>query len=81
MKLDNRVRELISVGASVAANCQPCLEYHVQKAGENGADELQIARAIEVGKMVRKGATGKMDKVILNIARGDGITDASSCGD
>ncbi|MEK7449520.1 MAG: carboxymuconolactone decarboxylase family protein [Planctomycetota bacterium] len=29
MKIDNRVRKLIAIGASVTANCQPCLNYHV----------------------------------------------------
>jgi AhpD family alkylhydroperoxidase len=62
MKLDNRIAELIAIGASVTANCQPCLEYHVDKALESGASELEIAQAIEVAKMVRKGAASKMDK-------------------
>jgi AhpD family alkylhydroperoxidase len=79
--MDTRIEELIAIGASVTANCQPCLEYHVQKAKENGADQQQISRAIEIGKMVRKGAAGKMDKVILNISRGDEITDVVSCED
>ncbi len=60
--LDNRIKELIAVGASVTANCQPCLQYHVGQSLENGADENEIAEAVEVAKMVRKGATSKMDK-------------------
>ena len=75
--MDTRIEELVAIGASITANCQPCLEYHVQKAKENGADEQQISRAIEVGKMVRKGSAGKMDKVIQNISRGDVITDTA----
>ena len=34
MKLDNRMKELIAVGASIAVNCQSCLEYHAGKALE-----------------------------------------------
>ena len=30
--MDDRIRELIAVGASVIANCQPCYEYHAGKA-------------------------------------------------
>jgi len=67
MKLDNRIKELIAVGASVTANCQPCLEYHVGKALENEADGQEIAEAVEVGKMVRKGAASKMDKFALSL--------------
>jgi len=38
------------------------LEYHVAKARENGAEEEEIKAAIAVGKLVRKGATEKMDQ-------------------
>jgi len=67
MKLDNRIVELIAVGSSVTANCQPCLQYHVQKALESGASALEIAQAIEVAKMVRKGAAAKMDKFASSV--------------
>lgn len=60
--MDDRVKELIAIGASITANCQPCLEYHVAKARENGAEEEEIKEAIAVGKIVRKGAAGKMDQ-------------------
>ena len=62
MKLDNRIRELIAIGASITANCQPCLQYHVSEAQGSGADEQEIREAIEVGKIVRRGAASKMDK-------------------
>ncbi len=61
MKLDNRIRELIAVGASVTANCQPCLQFHASKARENGSDEEELAVAIAVAKSVRKGVSAKMD--------------------
>lgn len=61
MGLDNKVKELIAVGASVTANCQPCLQYHAAKALEFGGDPEDVATAIEVGKVVRKGAAAKMD--------------------
>ena len=60
--MDMRTKELIAIGASVTANCQPCLEYHVTKARENGAEEKEIKEAIAVGRTVRKGAAGKMDQ-------------------
>jgi AhpD family alkylhydroperoxidase len=61
MKLDTRIKELIAVGASVTANCQPCLQYHVSKAQESGADDEEIEIAVAVAKAVRKGAAAKMD--------------------
>ena len=62
MKFDDKTIRLIAVGALVAANCQACLLANATKARENGADEQEIAEAIEIGKMVRTGAASKMDK-------------------
>ena len=69
MSLDNRTIELIAVGSSVSANCQPCLQYHVKKALENGANEHEVTEAIEVGRMVKKGATSNMDKFIASLGQ------------
>lgn len=83
MKLDGRIKELIAVGASVSANCQPCLQYHVGKALEKGADELEITEAVEVGKMVRRGAASEMDKFASGLAAAAICTIAASddgCG-
>ena len=68
--MDDRIKELIAVGASVTANCQPCLRYHLKKALENGAVDQEITQAIEVAKMVRKGAASKMDKFASSLSRG-----------
>ena len=67
MKLDYRIRELIAVGASVGANCHSCLEYHFGKAREQGVPDDEIAETIEIGKLVRKGAQGKMDKLAIDL--------------
>jgi AhpD family alkylhydroperoxidase len=62
MELNEKVKELVAVGASITANCQPCLQYHVEKAQANGADPGEVKAAIEVGRQVRKGASAKMDQ-------------------
>lgn len=67
MAIDDKIKELVAVGASVTANCQPCLQYHADKALEFGADAGDIATAIEVGKLVRKGAAAKMDGFAANL--------------
>lgn len=69
MRIDDRINELIAVGASVTANCSSCLRHHVGKALENGADAQDIAEAITVGKMVRKGAAANVDKLALSLRR------------
>lgn len=67
IKLDNKTKELIAIGASITANCQPCLEYHTKKAIEYGANNQEISEAIEMGRAVRKGAAAKMDRLISKI--------------
>lgn len=67
MKLDERTLRLIAVGASITANCRPCLQTNVTQALESGAGEPEIAEAIAVGKMVRQGAASIMDKFALNL--------------
>ncbi len=64
MTLDDQTLVLIAVGASVAANCQPCLERNVDMALKHGINKQQICEAIEIGKRVRQGAAAKMDKFI-----------------
>ena len=61
MELNDRIRELIAVGASVAANCRPCLQMHVEKARTFGAGPEEVAAAIEIGNRVNKGAADKME--------------------
>ncbi len=69
--MDERTKKLIAVGASVGANCHPCLEYHVARALEAGIDRSEIMEVVEVAKAVRKGATASMDKLALNLLGSD----------
>lgn len=62
--IDDKLKELIAIGASVSANCHPCIKYHVNKARELAVEDGDIQQAVEVGQMVRKGAAGEMDKLI-----------------
>lgn len=59
--MDGKIKELIAIGASFAAHCQSCLEYHVKEAESFGASSEEIKMAIAVGKAVEKGASKKMD--------------------
>ncbi len=62
MGLEGKVKSLICVGASVTANCQPCLKLHADAARENGATDAEVREAIALGKAVRKGSAAKMDE-------------------
>ncbi|MBI5265314.1 MAG: carboxymuconolactone decarboxylase family protein [Bradyrhizobium sp.] len=64
MQLDNRIRELIAIGTAIGANCHTCLEYHTKKARDQGVPEDEIAQAVEVGKSIRAGAHGSIDRLV-----------------
>ena len=66
--MDQQTKELIAIGASITANCQPCLEFHVGKARQYGAGEKEISMAVAVGKTVRKGAAAKMDEFARSVS-------------
>jgi len=82
--MDERTKKLIAVGASVGANCHPCLEYHIGKARELGIECSEIAEAVEAAKAVRGGAAASMDKLALALLnnethRPSGESRESSC--
>jgi AhpD family alkylhydroperoxidase len=82
--MNDGIKKLIAVGASVGANCHPCLEYHVGKALESGIDKNEIMEAVHVAKAVRGGATASMDKLALKLLTGEqprpaGESRESSC--
>ena len=37
--MDEKLKEMIAIGASVTANCIPCIQYHFAKALEIGITE------------------------------------------
>ena len=78
MAFDNRTSELIAIAASVAANCQSCVEYHVGKAAEHGAETGDVAQAIEIGRMVRRGAAAKVDQVANGLLHKESSTAAGA---
>lgn len=67
--LDSKMKELIAIGASVACNCHPCVKFHVGKAKELNIEPELVKQAVEVGKMVRKGAARQMDELLDNLEK------------
>jgi AhpD family alkylhydroperoxidase len=67
MTFDTRLTELIALGAAVAANCAACLEHHVGKAREIGLPAEEVEAALEVGRGVRQGAAGALDRVAARL--------------
>jgi len=54
--MDQRMIELVAMGASAAANCHPCMDHHLAKCDELGISREEVAEAVKVGLMVNHGA-------------------------
>lgn len=69
--MDEKIKLLIAIGASITANCQPCLKTALTQSELAGLDRKEILEAIAIGRLVRKGATGKMDKFVSALVQQD----------
>jgi AhpD family alkylhydroperoxidase len=76
--MDEKTKELIAIGASVAAHCQPCTSFHVKKAKGLGVSDELIKEAIEVGQMVERGA-GEAMRDFINEKMGPTSKPATCC--
>jgi AhpD family alkylhydroperoxidase len=54
--MDAQMKELVAMGAAAAANCHPCMDFHLAKCDELGIDRAEVSEAVKVGLMVNRGA-------------------------
>ncbi len=52
-RLSHKEKELVAVGASVAAGCIPCTRYHIEEVRATGATTDEITHAIEAALCVK----------------------------
>jgi AhpD family alkylhydroperoxidase len=62
--MDQKMREISAIAASVAAHCQPCLKYHYGKAKELGVPKDEILEIIELASKI----SGKGDVYMSKFA-------------
>jgi len=65
--MNEKISVLVAIGASVTANCKPCLEFHAKKAREVGLKEEEIQQAVDIGLMVKKGSSDVMNGIIQRV--------------
>jgi 4-carboxymuconolactone decarboxylase len=53
-ELTDRERSLVALGAALASNCVPCIEYHVPGAKMAGLSDAQINEALQIADKVRQ---------------------------
>lgn len=54
--LEDKIENLIAIGAATAANCIPCFEHLYEKAINAGITLAEIKRASDIAGLVKKGA-------------------------
>lgn len=73
--LSDRQRELIAVGASIAAGCRPCTAYHLKTAINAGAAPDEIRWAVDAALEARRSAAAHMaqlaDRLLAGVPRSD----------
>jgi len=53
-ELNNREKSLVALGAAIASNCVPCVEYHIPGAMRAGLSDTEIDEALEIADKVRQ---------------------------
>jgi 4-carboxymuconolactone decarboxylase len=54
IELNDREQSLVSLGAALASNCVPCIEFHIPGAKRAGLSDREIAAAIDIADKVRQ---------------------------
>lgn len=78
--MNPQTEELIALGASAAAHCQPCLQHHVAHARELEIPEEDIRHAIEIGRMVSRGAESALCQFEKQLFADQTEEGSSCCG-
>ncbi len=65
--MDEQIKELVAIGASVAANCYPCMKHHLAKCEDLGVTAAEIRSAAKVGMMVNRGAASNTRKFVVEL--------------
>jgi len=81
MALTSREKELVAVGASVAAGCKPCTSYHLKEARKTGVAEDEIRQAVADAMCVRSSATDIVRRHALEASADGREIPACGCSD
>ena len=75
------VEELVAVGAAIASNCEPCLEYHVGRARELGVSDDDLVRAVQTARAVKAAPARNVARLAGDLLRGGELAEATAPSD
>jgi 4-carboxymuconolactone decarboxylase len=70
-ELTLRDRELVALGAALAANCIPCVEFHIPKAREAGISDAELSEVLTLADKVRQVPAKKVLEVADRLVKGE----------
>jgi 4-carboxymuconolactone decarboxylase len=83
-QLNHREQSLVALGAALASNCVPCIEFHVPGAKRAGLSDREIEAALDIADKVRQvPARAVLETALARIetsAEGAADTDSTDCG-
>ena len=83
-ELTDREQSLVALGAALASNCVPCIEYHIPSAKKAGLSDMQINEALQIADKVRQvPARAVLETALARIERSPDCsadTTRSGCG-
>ncbi len=77
---DDRVAELIAIGAAVAVNCESCLEYHYDKAEQLNIPRQDIIRAVNVALKVKEQPAQSIVRLAQRLLVPESAESGGCCG-
>ena len=72
MLLEQREKELTAIGASIGANCRPCIEHHINAGREAGLSEAELSVAVAAAQALRRDAVEQLASRVEELLGGRG---------
>ena len=76
--LEEKIENLIAIGAAVASNCIPCFQHIYEKAITSGIPLEEIKRASDIAEQVKDGAQIALNNTVGELV-GNNETRAFAC--
>ena len=63
--LSKKAKELMALSISIVTKCEPCMEWHLDQAMQNGATDREIYETIDVAMEMGGGQAGAYARFVL----------------
>ncbi|MEJ1298479.1 MAG: carboxymuconolactone decarboxylase family protein [Candidatus Sedimenticola sp. (ex Thyasira tokunagai)] len=64
--LDRKTKELMALSISIVTKCEPCIQWHLKKCLELGAEDNEIFETIDISIEMGGGQAGGYARFVVN---------------